>query len=129
MGATPEVDLELARAAFAAGRLTETEAAAGRARVAWLAAAEFGRTRITSAILLLLAVAIAIGVAAARRRRRTRAPVPAIVSSAAMGSSGGDATLRNRLARRAAAPPEPPRMATRLRPPGDTGSAGDVGES
>jgi hypothetical protein len=101
VGATPDVDLEAARTAFAGGRLAESEAAAGRARVAWLSAAEFGRTRITSAILLLLAILIALGIAIGRQRRRRahrasslRSPASAASgtarSSGASGPASGD---------------------------------------
>jgi hypothetical protein len=68
LGAEPEADVAEARAAFAAGRLDETEQAAERARQAWLSAPGLGRNRITSAGLIVLAAAIGIWLWITRRR-------------------------------------------------------------
>lgn len=110
LGTTPEADLEAARTAFATGRLAETEAAAGRARLAWLSAPEFGRTRLTSAALLLLAALILIGIWVARRRR-TVSPAP---TGFGAGPTSGAESMSGRPAR-----VDTPRMATPVRPPGD----------
>jgi hypothetical protein len=79
IGVTPDVDLEAARTAFAAGRLQEAGLAADRARLAWLSASGLGRNRLTSAGLIALAAVVAIWVWLGRRRRPAAAERPITV--------------------------------------------------
>jgi hypothetical protein len=77
-GATPDADLEKAKAAFADGKLRDSVDASTSARQAWLDAPDLGRKRVMS--ILAAAIAAIIGLALllavvrrwARRRRRRR---------------------------------------------------------
>lgn len=69
----PEERLDAAQVAFTAGDLEAAYTAAQAAESAWSRAAEVGRSRIVSAVLLLLAVVLLAGIV--RRRVRVK-PVP-----------------------------------------------------
>jgi hypothetical protein len=91
IGESPAADLSEARAAFAEGDLTAAEATASRARLAWLAAEDYGRTRLLSALLLLVAVVVALASLVARLRRLLRR-----ADGAANGPANGGSGARGR---------------------------------
>jgi len=74
-GSTPEVDLTVAAAAFAAGDLTAAVEAADDARAVWSSAGEVGGRRALSILgaSLLVALALALAVSGLRSRRARRA--------------------------------------------------------
>jgi hypothetical protein len=81
--ATPDVDLERARTAFAEGQLRDSVEASSAARAGWVEARELGRKRVMSILAGTIAAIVALGLLLtsirrwARRRRgrrRRRAP-------------------------------------------------------
>ena len=73
LSAHPDVRLEAAQTALAAGDLETAYEAATAAGAAWSSAARVGQSRIVSATLLLLALLLLAGLI--RQRRRARTPV------------------------------------------------------
>ena len=71
VGRDPGLTLGAARLALQTGNTAEATDAARAARDAWLGAAEAGRARIVSAVLLAVALAIFLGLVRAGRRRRS----------------------------------------------------------
>jgi hypothetical protein len=74
VGRDPGLALGAARLALQTGNTADATAAARAARDAWQGAADAGRGRIVSAILLAVAIAIFIGLVRRGRRRRAAQP-------------------------------------------------------
>ena len=82
-GATPDGELDRARALFAIGDLAGSATAAGSAASTWSSAADIGRGRLISIVVLALVLLFAIVLFAAwlrGRRRRARAAADAVTS-------------------------------------------------
>ena len=74
LGAQPDVSIDAARKAFAAGDLGAAVAAADDARTAWSTAADVGRGRLLSGLALALALCFAVILVLTRSRRARRLP-------------------------------------------------------
>ena len=72
LGETPDADLATAKAAFAAGDLAGSAAAADRATSVWSSATALGQGRVVSVLMLLIAFALTLLLLIAWRRGRRR---------------------------------------------------------
>ncbi len=72
LGETPDADLATAKAAFAAGDLAASTAAADRATSVWSSATALGQGRVVSVLMLLIAFALTLLLFIAWRRGRRR---------------------------------------------------------
>jgi hypothetical protein len=70
LGATPKAAVDSAAASLAAGEIKMAYESALQAEAAWTGAAQVGRSRIVSTVLLLVALILLIGLIRQQRRRR-----------------------------------------------------------
>ena len=124
--ATPDVDLEAAASAFAAGDLEASAAAADAARLTWLGAPEIGRTRaliiaaVVLAVLFVLIVSILGLVRRSRHRRATRAGGGSADVAVAVDPDRTEVGPRPEVSPTAGPAPAPEPMSDQLpRPPSD----------
>jgi hypothetical protein len=72
LGATPQADVDSAATSLAAGDVKVAFESALRAEAAWAGAAQVGRSRIVSSVLLLVALILLIGLIRQQRHRRQK---------------------------------------------------------